>query len=300
MSYRQLSFIFLSTCLVILCLPAITQQRRTDFNRKYKNGEKYRYEMTTEYYQNREWKSRAVAVCELTVKTDSAGIPYESVQWLSQKNITAKDTTDESSMVLRVKPYRISLHPKGPLELPVITEPGMTGTITDFHTFYVAIHHKTGIGRLRKKGDAYQLPTPVKGNFGNGRTILKGEDCIAISGRLMDVNATQALVQTDFLPPQQSCLDYYLPAFDQPVSGDTLNNIQMIMAAGNGKVNLQYGKERFDIISRINITDGMLLEANMTNELQLRLKVNCNDSLQDCQAELPWQIYRTIRLKLLR
>lgn len=300
MSYRKITHLFFCTCLIILFLPAIAQQSRPDFTRKYKNGEKYRYELTTEYYQNREWKSRTIAVCELTVQTDSPGIPYESVQWLSQKIITARDTTDESSMALRVKPYHISLHPKGPLELPVITEPGMTGTITDFHTFYVAIHQKTVIGRLQKKGDTYQLPTPVKGNFGNGKTILKGEDCITISGSLVDINATQAVIQTDFLPPQQPCLDYYLPAFDQPVAGDTLNNIQMIMTAGSGKVNLQYGKERFGIISRLRLADGMLVEADMTNELQLRLKVNCNDSLQDCQAELPWQIYRTIRLKLLR
>lgn len=297
---HRLTLGFLHCCLIFLSLAVKAQQSKPDFGRKYRNGESYRYELTTEYYQNSEWKSRTVAVCELTVQTDSSGIPYESLQWLSQRSITARDTLDESAMALRVKPYRISLHPNGPLELPVITEPGMTGAITDFHTFYVAIHKKTGVDRLQKQGDTYQLPAPVKGNFGNGKTIVKGEDCITISGRLMEVKATEVTIQTDFLPPQQPCLDYYLPAFSRPVSGDTLNNIQMIMVAGAGKLNLQFGKERFDIISRINIADGMLLEADMTNELQLRLKVNCNESLQDCQAELPWHIYRTIRLRLLR
>ncbi|MGN6294955.1 MAG: hypothetical protein ACTHMV_19550 [Chitinophagaceae bacterium] len=300
MNYHQATLTFFCNCLVILSLPAIAQQGKPDFSRKYKSGEMYRYELTTEYYQNREWKSSTIAVCELTVQADSLGMPYESVQWLSQKIITAKDTTDESPMALRVKPYHLSLHPKGTLELPVITEAGMTGAITDFHTFYVAIHQKAGIDKLQKQGDAYLLPTPVKGNFGNGKTILKGEDCITISSKLKEIKARQVVIQTDFLPPQQPCLDYYLPACSQPVSGDTLNNIQMIMVAPAGKVNLQYGKERFDIISTINIADGILLEATMTNELLLRLKVNCTEALQDCQAELPWHIYRTIRLKLLR
>lgn len=299
MNYRPITPHLLCSCLIFLCLPVMAQQSRLDFGRKYKNGEKYRYELTTEYYQNNEWKSRTVSVCELTVQTDSSGIPCELLQWLSQRSITARDTMDESAIALRVKPYRISLHPKGPLELPVITEPGMTGAITDFHTFYVAIHEKTGVHGLQKQGDTSQLPAPVKGNFGNGKTILKGEDCINISGRLMDIKATEVVIQTNFLPPQQPCLDYYLPAFNQPVSGDTLNNIQMIMATGGGKLNLQFGKEKFDIISHINITDGMLLSADMTNELQLRLKINCNQTLQDCQAELPWHIYRTVHLRLL-
>ena len=73
----------------------------------------------------------------------------------------------------------------------------------------------------------------------------------------------------------------------------------MIMAAGGGQVNLQFGKESFEVTSNVNIADGMLTEAVMANDLMLRLKVNCNENLQDCQTELPWHIYRSVRLRLL-
>jgi hypothetical protein len=286
-------------CLSFFFSAPTSAQQGISFERKYKTGEKYLYELTTEYYQNRQWKSRTVSVCELTVRTDSLGIPYESLQWLSQKVITASDTSDESAIALRVDPYLISLHSGGSLLLPAITEPRMTGAITDFNTFYVAIHEKAGMRRLRKPGDQYELPTPVKGNFGNGKTILKGEDCISISSTLKEVKGRQVVIQTNFHPPKQSCLNYYLPAFSKNVSGDTINNIQMIMAAGGGQVNLQFGKESFEVTSHVNIADGMLTEAVMANDLMLRLKVNCNESLQDCQTELPWHIYRSVRLRLL-
>jgi hypothetical protein len=296
MIYRRA---FYTCCICLLHLPLIAQHDKLNFERKYITGEKYRYQLTTEYYQNHQWKARTVAICELAVQTDSSGIPYESLQWLSQQTITATDTVDESPMARRVQPYRISLHPKGTLQLPVITEAGMTGAITDFNTFYVAIHGKAGMSKLKKQGDVYESPSPVKGNFGNGKTILKGEDCINISSKLVEANAAQVIVQTSFLPPVQACLDYYLPALSKPVSGDTLNNIQMIMAAGKEKVNLQFGKEKFIITSHINIADGMLTQAYMTNELILRLKMNCNNTLEDCQMEIPWHICRTIDLKLL-
>lgn len=272
------------------------QQSAPLLQRVYKDGERHRYKMNTMYYQNGSRKSETIAVCEITVSKDSAGLPAETLRWISQKVFNGTDTLDETAMAQRVGPYSYSLHAEGSLRLPEITEPGMTGAITDFHTFCVAISSRAGLGSLREKGDHWQSSSPVKGNFANGKTILKGEDCITISNDLIAIDDKKAVIATKFLPPSNPCLQYYLPDMAASVAGDTLNNIQMIMYAGKDKVNLQFGKELFEITSHLARSSGLLEQAVMKNELRLKLRVNCNEKLDGCQAELPWTIYREVTL----
>lgn len=37
----------------------------------------------------------------------------------------------------------------------------------------------------------------------------------------------------------------------------------------------------------------------MVNDLKLRMKINCREGYTDCQREMPWNIYREVRLELL-
>src|SRR5688572_25580041 len=132
---------------------------------QYKNGDKHRYQLVTFFSYNGQPQPSSLAVCEVTTGKDAKGIPYEEVKWISLKRIKGTDTTDESATALAVKPYALSLDSKGSLALPKIDVADMTGPITDFHTFYVAVGPQLGLKQLKKAGDQVVKPELVKGDF---------------------------------------------------------------------------------------------------------------------------------------
>ena len=285
--------------LLSITLPLFSLSQQLSLARRYKPGETCRYRMTTDVSHNGKWQSSIVAVCELTVVTDSANIPYDEIKWISKKVYTARDTTEHTDEIRNTSPYRISLHKNGKLDLPPIQDAGMTGEITDFNTFFVAISPKLGINELHKARDTFFKPEPVKGNFSNGKDILKGEDCLAVTNTLMKTDDAQAWIKTEFQAPAGSCLNYYSTEMQQPVAGDTINNFQMVRYAGPNKVNLFYGKEVFTIASTVDIKDGKLRAAAMNNTLRLNLKLNCNAGYTDCQNTFPFTIQRNVQLELI-
>lgn len=268
--------------------------------RKYKRGESLVYRMTTNVTHNGKWQSTIIAVCELSVGFDSANIPYDEIKWLSKKVFNGKDTTDHDAEIQNTPVYRISVHPNGRLDLPTIADAGMTGEITDLNTFFVAISPRLGIDKLHKPGDNFQKPENVKGNFSNGKDILKGEDCLAVITSFTNKTWPVAIVTSDFQPPKTSCLNYFSAEMQQPVAGDTINNFQMVRSSSPNKVNLFYGRESFFIKSAVDMRDGKLLSAEMVNHLKLNLKLNCNTDYNDCQNSFPFTIQRKITIDLLQ
>jgi hypothetical protein len=259
----------------------------------------YRYRLITNVTHNGKWQSRIIAVCELKVLTDSNGIPADELRWISKKVLTARDTSDQTTEAVQVAPYRISLHPEGKLDLPVIAVPGMTGEITDLNTFFVAVAPASGVHRLRRKGDHHTKPDAVKGNFANGKDIITGDDCLQMTVSLLKETKDSVVVQTGFLPPLTGCLQYLLDDMRVPVVKDTLNNFQMVRPSANNKFNVLFGKEIFYITSTLQKRDGKITRAVMNNQLTLKMKLNCDTTYAGCQAEMPFTIERHLVLELL-
>jgi hypothetical protein len=270
-----------------------------DFERKYRPGEVYRYRLTSKAVQNGTWQSTSIAVCELKVVMDSAGVPCEEVHWISKKVLTPKDTSDHTREATQVIPYRISLHPNGKLDLPKLQVADMTGEITDFNTFYVAISPKLGVAGLKQKGDQHQQQAPLQGNFANGKDILAGNDCIVISLLLEEKDKNTVSIKTSFLPPADSCLHYLTSDMSAPVEPGTINNFQMVRAFSGSRVNVLYGREDFIINTNIQQRDGKIATATMINNLHLKIKLNCDDQYAGCQMTMPFTIQRTLQLELL-
>jgi len=212
------------------------------FGRKYQIGESYRYRLTMVEQENGKWSSTMVSICVLKVVMDSAGIPFDEIRWISQKTLTPKDTVDNSADAVSVEPYRISLDPRGSLAIPLIKVPSMTEPVTDFNTFFVAIAPQVGATGLEKKGDSLLKTSPVKGDFSNGKNILKGEDCLQVSVYMTDQTNRTVSLHSAFLPPKQSCLSYLIPEMNIPVIKDTMNNFQMLMPGENNSFIIQYGR----------------------------------------------------------
>lgn len=286
------------TC-ILTVIGSLHAQKNPALDRKYRIGDTYRYRLTTKQYYNGQWKSTNMSVCRLTVVRDSAGNPNDEITWESLRTIQPNDSFDRSEKARSVPPYRVSLTPKGPMALPPLTIPDMTGSITDFHTFLVAIHPYAGIDSLQRPGDSFPSPKPAIGNFANGQSILKGEDCLAMTIKLVALNHNTALLETSFLPPPANGLTYILPEIDTPVVAGTPNNFQMVMPAGPKIYHVQYGREYFVIHSTISTKDGKLQKADMYNQLSLKLKLSCNEQYQQCQHETPLTIERRLTLELL-
>jgi hypothetical protein len=286
---------------ILICLLLIvlnTPLALLSQGRKYKPGDHYRYRLTTQVVHNGVWQSTTVSLCELQVVADSNNIPYDEVRWISKKVITAKDSTDQTAEATQVKPYRISLPPKGQLNMPKIDVAGMTGEITDFNTFFVAVSPKLGIAGLKKKGDVYVQKEVLKGDFSNGKDILKGNDCLAVRVTLTDANKENAWLETSFLPPADSCLHFLTPDMNTPVAPDTLNNFQMVKPFNN-RYNVLYGNEFFTVNSTVQKKDGKLKEATMINKLSLKIKLFCDDHY-NCQSTMPFSIVRNLKLELIQ
>jgi hypothetical protein len=89
------------------------------FGRKYKTGDKYRYKLTMDEFHDGKWDHTNISICELKVVKDSIGIPCDEIHWISRTTINAKDTIDATKAALSVKPYFISLDPKGKIDFPL-------------------------------------------------------------------------------------------------------------------------------------------------------------------------------------
>lgn len=268
------------------------------FGRKYKVGDTYRYKLTMEELHNGKWDHTNVAICELKVVKDSLGCPYDEVRWISRITITGKDTIDATKAILAVKPYLISLDPKGKVDLPKIEIPELTEPIQDLNTFFIAVSPLAGATKLIKKGDTTSIGQPVKADFSNGSTILKGEDCIDISVKITDITKSQVMLTTWFAPPSQTCLSFLTPDMKTPVVKDTMNNFQMVMKQGPAQYLVQYGREYFYVNSTVQKSDGKITNATMYNLLDLKLKINCDEDYNKCQVEMPFAEQRNLKLEL--
>ena len=260
----------------------------------------HRYQLITHVRYNGQPQPGSIAVCELTAGADAKGIPYEEVKWISMRIVKGSDTTDAGHSARAVQPYRISLHPQGNLALPRIAVADMTGPITDFHTFYVALGPKLGLASLKKAGDRFVLPAPLTGDFANGSSILLGNDCLQVSNTLTGIRNNTLLLKTAFRPPATSCLRFMLDEMNAPVVPDTLNNFQMVRPAAAGTFNVQWGREYFDIDSEVQQQSGRLLKAAMVNDLKLKVKIACDSTYRHCQREVPFRIERELELVLLQ
>jgi hypothetical protein len=269
------------------------------FGRKYKPGETYRYKLTMEEWHNGTWDHTNISICELRVIKDSMGVPYDEVRWIYRRTINAKDTIYAIEAALSVKPYFISLDPKGKLDLPRIEIPEMTEPIQDFNTFFVAVSPALGTTKLNKKGDSILTKDPVIADFSNGSTILKGEDCIGFYVKMTGITKRQVMLHSSFFPPSQPCLSFLIPEMNIPVAADTINNFQMVMQTGPEQYIVQYGTEFFYINSSIRKSDGKIINATMFNQLNLKLKINCNKEYKNCPFEMPFSEQRNLRLELL-
>ncbi len=103
----------------LLSVPLFSYSQAVKF-RKYKEGEIFRYKLTSEVCRNGKSAGKTVSISEHKGVKDT-GFLSEEIMWLSKTSYTLKDTVGLDSIAQKVKPYRISLSPKGNVLLPKLT-----------------------------------------------------------------------------------------------------------------------------------------------------------------------------------
>jgi hypothetical protein len=291
-----------TTLLLILIYSQLASAQRIK-DRVYTPGKTFTYQLTTQTWRNNQPDARSVAVSLHTV-TEENNIPGEKVRWMLKTVYTQKAATRDSvaevmdTIAQRVTPYFISLDPKGTLAIPPLMIPSMTGEITDLNTFYVAISPSLHCDRLNKKNPSFS-DSVLHGNFADGREIIRGEDRIQVTQKLVSQNKKTSVIETSFTPPPTLSITPFIDTIGKQTF-DTPNNFQMVRKGFGDKVNLMWGVETFIITSTIDNDTRQLLKAEMTNTLQLRMRFNSAADLSTYDAEIPLTIKRVLHLQLLK
>ncbi|HET6995008.1 MAG TPA: hypothetical protein VFI06_08495 [Chitinophagaceae bacterium] len=264
--------------------------------RQYKKGEHFQYQLTTESFRNNQPDSKTISISHHTIVDDSGRLA-EEIKWISKKSV-GKETAQLDSTAQKVPPYKISLQPGGRLKIPALTIPEMTGEITDLNTFYVAVSPALHIHKL-DPGHLSFIDSVLKGNFADGKQIINGEDCIQVKQRLLIKDKKTTTVETSFLPPFYTGITPYIDTIGKQ-SFEVPNNFQMVRKGAGDKVNLLWGVEKFIITSTIDNRTGMILQAEMINLLNLRMRYNASADLSTYDGEIPLTIKRVLHLELLK
>lgn len=276
-------------CVILLialtcAAPALSQT--VDLTRRYVAGEQFGYHLVqTEARAGETARLEATTAHQVIFPPD--GAPFERIRWTRLGDAAGPD----AEAAARLPAYALSLVAGQSLESP---RPGgsvdLLGMVTDLQTFYVAVSPGLGIDRLKAPGDVWVRPDLVIGDFQDGDAILSGRDCTRATLRLVAIEADDALVETRFDPPAASCL-----GSDSADAGVLPDNFQMTRRSGQGLLIL-HGAESFVILSRLDIHTGQLLEAEMTNRLDLTGRVCADETPDHCTALPP--IHRVRRVTL--
>jgi hypothetical protein len=293
----MLSLIILNKEKLILICSLILYGCYTDYHysRNYKLNDTYSYKLTTFSQRGNSKQTKSVAFSKHTIINNSNGIPSERIEWTKYVNEDSDITTD--SVIQRIQPYEISLHPKGSVDLPAIFDPSVTGIVTDLNTFLVCLSAHTGIDKLSKIGDTYTDPETLVGDFSDSQSILFGKDCLELTHALLAIKNDTVIFESKFLPPKNDKCGQI--AYNNKVEFEDGENFNMIRKSGKDEILFFKGVEDFSIISKVNKQSGKLLYAEMTNNLYLKMKLNCTSDLDSCSQEYPFNIKRKVILELL-
>lgn len=262
--------------------------------RDYKLNDTYSYKITTYSKRGNNEQTKSTAIAHHTVIKNSRGIPSESIKW---KKILIPDAgINYDSIVENFQPYEISLHPKGRVELPALTTPELTGVVTDLNTFFVCLSTHTGIDRLSEVGETYTDPETRIGDFSNDDSIMFGKDCIELTHKLVAIKSDTVIFESKFLPPQNS--DCSEIAYNEHINLLPEENFNMIRKNGENSILYFKGTEDFTITSKVEKQSGKLLYAEMINNLNLKMKLNCTSDLDSCSQEFPFKIWRKVILEI--
>jgi len=267
------------------------------FQRRYVDGDSYRYRVTSRVERNGMPAGKETAVSLHSVVVPRDGTPFERISWGQLESQDPSGRKIPSGEAEKVPPYEISLDEEGRVSLPELTIPPMVGMVTDLNTFMVAVSPRVGVQTLRRLGDSHTHSELLRGDFANGGTIILGQDCTELTLTLVGLTPETARIESRFAVPARECI-----AFRQAWMarrGQVSSNFQMIRKSSGTAFDVFWGTEAFTIVSEVRRRDGQLLRARMDNVLDLTMRMGCDAVLDACRGDYPVRTHRVVTLELL-
>src|SRR5689334_12013938 len=78
--------------------------------RKYKKGQHFQYQLTTETFRNNQPDSRTISISDHRVKQES-GVFFEQITWISKTIYSKSDTVHLDTIARKFPSYQLSLSP---------------------------------------------------------------------------------------------------------------------------------------------------------------------------------------------
>lgn len=274
------------------------QAETYQFQRRYVNGDSYRYRVTSRVERNGMYAGEETAVSRHSVVVPRGGTPFERISWQQLESQDAAGRKTPSGEAEKVPPYEISLDAKGQVSLPKATVPAMVGMVTDLNTFMVAVSPKVGVGMLRRPGDSHAHSELLRGDFANGGAIVLGQDCTELTLTLVELTPEIARIESRFTVPVKECITFRQAWMGR--RGQASSNFQMIRKSSDTAFDVFWGTEVFTIVSEVRRRDGQVSRATMDNFLDLTVRMGCDAALVACKGDFPVKTHRVVTLELLR
>jgi len=271
------------------------------YARVYRAGSQFDYTLATRVEHNGKPASTSVAFAHDLV-VSKAGVPFDEVTFTQLKECAETGTSTckvLDAYARQVPPFFLSLAADGSIAVPHVAAPQMTGSVTDLVTYWVAMSAKMGIANLHKPGDHLLVPTPISGNWANGASIPLGRDYLAVTEQLLDMTPDTVTFRSSFQPPPNPGLSMAHAWMRAPVAGATPNNFEQVIDQGNAGATVMWGHEAFTILTTVDRNSGVILRAQMENNLELRMRIGCTADATHCGPAMPFTIARHQTLRML-
>jgi hypothetical protein len=268
------------------------QQDLDVLSRRYREGEKLRYQMKA-VNEGRRYEVQASGV----VKRDPDGKYFEEYAWSNLAvNNKAVDLPPASAQFRQV----LSLDPEKTPGIPSLAQvhPMLIGPITDMLAFYVDLWLAIRLGTLNRAGDHVYQKRGTPASWADGNYIVLGQDSIDFDLTLTEVNPSEkvATLVVRHVPPQQPQVKLPADWMREPVA-DMPNN-WVNVAKRDGKFVAEVGKETFDVQIKVSLADGKMLSATMENPVEAKQRICADAALTACEDAKPRKILRHIEVSL--
>jgi len=262
------------------------------FTRHYREGEKISYQMTA---TNKDWlrTSSYEAQADGAVREDAAGHFYEEYQWsgVIWNGRTAQIPADFRQI--------LSLDPGSRPQLPDLQHGGtaLVGPTLDLFTFYTDLGMALRNPGLKAAGDHVYVKWGGPNSWAAGEGLILGEDSIDfdLTVQSVDHRKETATLLVRHVPPPDPKIHFPAEWMHTPVA-DTPNNWVEVGKNAAGGYRASIGKETFDDLIVVSLTDGRILSASMDNPVQV-LERQCSDAtLTVCGEPIRYEIRRKIEV----
>lgn len=292
---RSLVFILMAW-VVGLAQAQATPPSPNPLARAYKAGEVLTYHMQATN-KDREGLIRYEATATIEVQTNAAGQFVEAITWSDYvrngKAVPLNPSCRDFRQILSRSPGWVPSMPN----LAEVRQ--LEGPVLDLLTFYVDLF-MASLTNLQKAGDHRYFPVPITNSWAAGGAFLIAEDSIDFDLTLQTVDPVKqvATLLVKHVPPQQGRVK--LPAeWMKAPAGSGPNNWVQVSKQGDGTYLAEVGQESFEVLIRLDLSDGKILGAVMDNPVDVHRRICRDAALAEAGEPLRYKIHRHIELALV-